>query len=73
MEDAKKVMEKVNGQLMPLHKGEFVAIETESGEFFLGKSDIEAYTNAAKKYPDKKFFIKRIGFASTYFAGASMA
>ena len=52
------------------HKGEIVAIEIASGDFFLGKNEIEAYEKAVKKYPDKTFVYKRIGYQATHFVGA---
>ena len=52
------------------HKGEIVAIEIASGDFFLGKNEIEAYEKAIKKYPDKTFVYKRIGYQATHFVGA---
>ena len=44
------------------HRGEIVAIEIASGDFFLGKNEIDAYEEAVKKYPDKTFVYKRIGY-----------
>ena len=52
------------------HKGEIVAIEVASGDFFLGRNEIEAYEKAVKKYPDKTFVYKRIGYKATHFVGA---
>ena len=58
---------------MPEHKGEIVAINPDISEYFLGKNGINAYKKAAKKFPNKKFFFKRVGFASTYFVGALLS
>jgi len=52
------------------HKGEFVAIEIESGDYFVGKTEIQAYEKAIKKHPDKKFNFKRIGFRHSHFIGS---
>jgi len=70
MESVEKVFEKVNKELLPVHKGEIVAIDPDTGEYFLGYSEIDAYKRAVKKFPNKKFVFRRIGFNSTYFVGA---
>lgn len=52
------------------YKGEIVAIEIESGDFFLGKNEIKAYEKAVNEYPDKTFVYKRIGYKATHFVGS---
>lgn len=52
------------------HKGEIVAIEIESGDFFLGKNEIEAYEKGIEKYPNKTFVYKRVGYKATHFVGS---
>ena len=52
------------------HKGKFVLIEPETGDYFVGETEEEAYLNARRKHPTKKFVFKRIGFRYTYFVGA---
>jgi len=53
---------KLKRLLEPEHGGEYVAIEVESGDYFLGKSDVEAIQNAKAKYPSRKFHLIKIGF-----------
>ncbi len=48
--------------LEPEHSGEYVAIEVESGDYFLGQSDVEALQRAEAHYPNKKFHLIKIGF-----------
>ncbi|MCM8766066.1 MAG: hypothetical protein NC920_04395 [Candidatus Omnitrophica bacterium] len=43
-------------------KGMLAMIEPESGDWFLGKTVIEALKRAKKKYSDKIFYCVRIGF-----------
>jgi len=43
---------------------DFVAIETNSQDYFIGKSGIEAIIKAQKKYPRKKFFLAQVGTMS---------
>jgi len=47
--------------LEPEHKGEYIAIEPESGDYYLGQTMSEAYEKAAAAYPDKKFYLARVG------------
>ena len=44
------------------HRGEIVAIEVETGDYFLGKTSIEATKMAEQKYPDSVFYVVKIGF-----------
>jgi len=43
------------------HKGEYIAIEPESGDYYLGRTMSEAYEKAAAAHPDKKFYLARVG------------
>lgn len=70
MENLEKLLGKINEELGEEHKGEIVAIDPESGKYFLGKTELDAYKKASKQLPNKKFVFKRIGFASTHFVGA---
>lgn len=58
--------EKLKGKLEPEHKGKIVALEVETGDYFLGDSVIEAVNRAKEKYPDKIFFIARVGYKAVH-------
>ncbi len=47
--------------LEPEHIGEFVAIEPESGDYFLGKTLSEAIGAARHTYPDRLAHAMRVG------------
>ncbi len=47
--------------LEPEHRDEFVAIEPESGEFFLGKTLSEAMGAARQSHPDRLAHAMRVG------------
>lgn len=47
------------------HRGEFVAIEVLSGEYFLGKTQADALAAAKKKYPERLLHFVKIGFPAT--------
>lgn len=48
------------------HRGEIVAIEVETGDYFLGKRGIEAIKKAREKYPHSVFYSVRIGFPAVH-------
>jgi len=43
-------------------KGKMVAIEPESGEWFLGDTTIEAITKAENMFPKGIFYIEKVGY-----------
>ncbi|MDZ7261339.1 MAG: hypothetical protein ONB05_04460 [candidate division KSB1 bacterium] len=61
VEKAKAIYEKIREQLEAEHLGKVVLIEVDSGDYFIGKTGLEAYEQAKKKYPDKLFYGIRIG------------
>ena len=70
IKEANKVFERINKELLPKYKGKIVAIDADSGNYFIGDSELEAYNIAIKKYPNKQFVFKSVGFHSTHFVGA---
>ncbi len=58
--------EKLKRLLEPKYKGKVIAIEVESGNYFIGESVVEALTKARKVYPDKLFHFMRIGFRALH-------
>lgn len=52
------------------HVGNFVAIEVESGKYFLGQTQMEAIEKAKKSFPTKIFYLMKVGFpAAVTFSG----
>jgi hypothetical protein len=43
-----------------------VAIEVESGNYFVGETMTEADAKAREKYPDRVFYIVRVGRPTVY-------
>ena len=68
--EANTLFEKLSRELSPQYKGKIIAIETDTGSYFIGDSELEAYKKAIKECPKKQFVFKRIGFGSAHFAGA---
>lgn len=52
--------------LEPEYIGQIVAIEVDSGDWFLGESVVDAALKARQKYPDKLFHFIRIGFRAVH-------
>ena len=61
--------EQLRASLEPGQTGRFVAIEPESGRYFLGDTGAEALVAAHEALPGRQFYLKRIGFETTYKLG----
>ena len=66
VDKGKEIYAKIKDRLEPAHKGEFVAIEVDTGDYFVGNDPIEADRKARKKYPDAVFFLARIGYRAAF-------
>jgi len=51
------------------HRGQFVAIEPDSGEYYLADSFGQAVAAARSAYPDRISFVIRIGHAAAIHIG----
>ena len=59
---ARKIYEeRLKSELEPLHSDEFVAIEPESGDYFLGKTLSEAIGASRARHPSKFAHALRVG------------
>jgi hypothetical protein len=61
--------EHLKASLEPEHNGRFVAIEPDSGRYFLGDTLLEATHAGRAAMPDKQFYLNRIGFRAVYKLG----
>jgi hypothetical protein len=61
----------LKSKLEPEHNGEFVAIEPESGRYFLDKDSTRVALKALAELPDKKFFFARVGYEYSHKIGGS--
>jgi len=50
--------------------GLMIAIDVETGDYFLGRNTLEACDKGRKKYPHHTFYIKRIGANTAFVVGA---
>lgn len=58
--------EEIRAELEDQHRGEYVAIEVDSGAYFLGKTPEEAFARAEESYPGKVFYLVRIGYKAAH-------
>jgi len=58
--------EKLKSILEPEYKCKIVAIEIDSGDYFIGDTVVEAGLKAKEKYPDKIFHFIRVGYQAVY-------
>lgn len=56
-----RIYEKLEKRLLVNHSGEFVAVEPESGDYFVDKDELKAIQKAMKKHPGKLFELYKIG------------
>jgi hypothetical protein len=61
--------ERLRDLLEPEHRNRFVAIEPESGEYFLGDTFDEAVKSARAKYPSRLSHTIRIGHRAAFHLG----
>jgi hypothetical protein len=57
--------EQLQQSLESTNQNDFVAIEPESGDYFLGQSLSEAIQASRAKYPDRLAFALRVGHVAT--------
>lgn len=65
-EKGNEIFKEISEELEENYKGKFVAIEVDSEDYFVGDTSIEANKKAREKYPDKVFFLGRIGYRAAF-------
>ena len=69
-QEGKRVyQERLQAVLEPEHIGRFVAIEPNSGRYFLGDSGAEALIAARDAMPESLFFLARVGYPAAHRIG----
>ena len=67
VERAKQIYkERYQMEFEKLYKNKYVAIEVDSGDYFIGDSEMEAYHKASARYPGKFFHLIWIGHKAAY-------
>jgi hypothetical protein len=62
----RSIYERIQRELDPRLKGDIVAVEAVSGEFFVGPTIGEAAAAARARHPDRPLHFFRLGFLSVY-------
>lgn len=62
----KEIYAAIKDELEKEHKGEIIAINVDTGDYFLGKSVIEAGDKGREKYPEAIFYFARIGYRAVH-------
>jgi hypothetical protein len=57
---------KLKAKLEAKYKGRIVAIDVESGDYFVGKTVLDAIEKGRLKYPGKIFYAVRIGYPAVH-------
>jgi hypothetical protein len=70
IERANKIVNNLPENFLKNNKGKFAAVEIQSGDYFIGNTEWEAYQLAIKKSPDHKFVFVKIGAEAAHFVGA---
>ena len=58
---AEEIYAGIKNELEPSMNGKHIAIEPESGDYFIGETMDEVANKSREKYPDKISFVRRIG------------
>jgi hypothetical protein len=57
---------KLKSKLEEKYKGRIVAIDVESGDYFVGKTVLDAIEKGRRKHPGKIFYAVRIGYPAVH-------
>jgi hypothetical protein len=63
--------ERIREQVEPAHKGEYLVINVETGEYEMDQEHIAAWNRAAEKHPGASLFGMRVGYPTVGRIGAS--
>lgn len=64
--NAHQIYDKIEDELLLNNKGKILAIEPNSGDYFIGETKMEAGMKAKIKYPDRFFYFFKIGYKGVY-------
>jgi len=58
--------EEIRGELEAQHLGDYMMVEVDSGDYFVGKTPQEALRQAEAAHPGKAFCLIRIGYKAVH-------
>jgi len=56
----------IRDKVMPQHKGKFLIVDIESGDYEIDEDDLAAEDRLQARRPDGVFFVLRIGYKAAY-------
>src|SRR5437867_2395721 len=62
----------IRDKVMPQHKGKFLILDIESGDYEVDEDDLKAYDRLRARRPDGVFFGLRIGYKAAYTLGGTV-
>lgn len=65
-EAGQRIYEQLRTKIEPRHFGKIVAIDPTSGKYFVGETLHDAIEKGRKKYPDKVFYVVKVGSRAVY-------
>ena len=63
----------LRAKLEPEHKGEYLVLDVESGDYELDADEMAAIDRARARHPDRVFYILRVGYPASVFIGAKVS
>lgn len=64
--------ERLKGELEPEHAGRYVAVDPDTGRYFIGDASAEAVGAAHDAMPESRFYLKRVGYSAAHSIGGSL-
>lgn len=61
-----RLYQQLRKKIEPRYKGQIIAIEPDSGEYVVGKDELQVALDAMKKFPGKQFTFFRIGYPAVH-------
>lgn len=65
-EKGKRIYKRLKSKLEKRYKGNIIAIEPDSGDYVIGKDELEAALKAQHQFPGKLFDFFRIGYVAVH-------
>ena len=62
---------KLKGEFEPEHTGRYVAVDPDTGRYFLGDTSAEAAGAAHDALPESHFYMARVGYDAAHSIGGS--
>lgn len=58
--------EEIRGELERDHRGDYVMIELDSRDYYMGRTPHDALRQAEAAHPDKAFYLVRVGYKAVH-------